>query len=182
MLTKARLRPSAILMLRDVDFQTQWSCLALYGLSPLRDNETRRLPAPPLTGGRRRPVECVAQPAVAAVSHRRHSWGMPTRRPAETIPDLFSALPTVKAAGPSTVPTGKAGPGSLASQQRHFLPTDLAGALKRLDDVEIDALLTAVTVEAERRGRLPPSPEKEKPVADAKPQRRKAAAEDTRVY
>ena len=104
---------------------------------------------------------------------------MPTQRPAETIPDLFSALPTVKAAGPSTVPTGKAGPGSLASQQRHFLPDRLAGALKRLDDVEIDALLPAVTVEAERRGRLPPSPEKEKPVADAKPQRRKAAAEDS---
>ena len=104
---------------------------------------------------------------------------MPTRRPAETTPDLFSALPTVKAAGPSTAPTGKAGPGSLASQQRHFLPTDLAGALKRLDDVEIDALLAAVSVEAERRGRLPPSPEKEKPVANAKPQRRKAAAEDS---
>jgi hypothetical protein len=61
---------------------------------------------------------------------------MPTRRPAETTPDLFSALPTVTAAGPSAVPKGKAGPDSLASQQRHFLPTDLAGALKRLDDVE----------------------------------------------
>jgi hypothetical protein len=85
----------------------------------------------------------------------------------------------MKAAGPSTAPTGKAGPGSLASQQRHFLPTDLAGALKRLDDVEIDALLAAVSVEAERRGRLPPSPGKEKPVANAKPQRRKAAAEDS---
>jgi hypothetical protein len=102
---------------------------------------------------------------------------MPTRRPAETTPDLFSALPTVKAAEPSTVPIGKAGPGSLASQQRHFLPTDLAGALKRLDDVEIDELLTAVTVEAERRGRRPPTPAKEKSVADAKTQRRREAAE-----
>ena len=83
------------------------------------------------------------------MSHRRHSWGMPTRRPAETTPDLFSALPTVTAAGPSA---GKAGPDSLASQQHHFLPKDLAGALKRLDDVEIDALLAAVTTEAERRG------------------------------
>ena len=101
---------------------------------------------------------------------------MPTRRPAETTPDLFSA-PPVTAAEP--VPKGKAGSNSLASPQRHFLPKDLAGALKRLDDVEIDALLTAVTVEAERRGRLPPSPAKEKPVADAKPQRRKAAAEDS---
>ena len=100
----------------------------------------------------------LALPAVAAVSHRRHSWGMPTRRPAETTPDLFSALPTVTAAGPSAVPKGKAGPDSLASQQRHFLPEDLAGALKRLDDVEIDALLAAVTAEAERRGRRPPEP------------------------
>jgi hypothetical protein len=103
---------------------------------------------------------------------------MPTRRPAETTPDLFSALPTVTAAGPSAVPKGKAGPDSLASQQRHFLPKDLAGALKRLDDVEIDALLAAVTTEAERRGRRPPSPAKEKPVADAKPQRRQEAAQD----
>ena len=103
---------------------------------------------------------------------------MPTRRPAQTTPDLFSALPTVTAAGPSAVPKGKAGPDSLASQQRHFLPTDLAGALKRLDNVEIDALLAAVTTEAERRGRRPPSPAKEKPVADAKPQRRQEAAED----
>ena len=103
---------------------------------------------------------------------------MPTRRPAETTPDLFSALPTVTAAGPSAVPKGKAGPDSLASQQRHFLPKDLAGALKRLDDVEIDALLAAVTTEAECRGRRPPSPAKEKSVTDAKPQRRQEAVQD----
>ena len=47
-----------------------------------------------------------------------------------------------------------------------------------LSDVEIDALLAAVTTEAERRGRRPPSPAKEKPVADAKPQRRQEAAQD----
>ena len=101
---------------------------------------------------------------------------MPTRRPAETTPDLFSASPTVTAAERSAVPKGKAGSNSLASPQRHFLPKDLAGALKRLDDVEIDALLAAVTTEAERRGRRP-SPAKEKRVADAKPQRRQEAAE-----
>jgi len=44
--------------------------------------------------------------------------------------------------------------------------------------VEIDALLGAVTTEAERRGRRPLSPAKEKPAADAKPQRRQAASED----
>ena len=92
--------------------------------------------------------------------------------------DLFSAPPNVTAAGPSAVPKGKAGPDSPASQQCHFLPKDLAGALKGLDDLEIDTLLAAVTTEAERRGRRPPSPAKEKPVADAKPQRRQEAAED----
>src|SRR6478672_13348074 len=101
---------------------------------------------------------------------------MPTRRPAETTPDLFSAPPTVTAAGPSAVPKGKAGPNSPASQQRHFLPEDLAGALKRLDDVQIGALLAAVTTEAERRGRRPPSPAKEQPMA--KPHRRQEVAED----
>ena len=102
---------------------------------------------------------------------------MPIRRPPETTPDLFSALPTVTAAGPSAVPS-KAGPDGLASQQRHFLPNDMAGALKRLDDVEIDALLAAVSIEAERRGRRPPSPAKEKPLADGKSQRRQEASED----
>ena len=102
---------------------------------------------------------------------------MPTRRPAATTPDLFSAPPTVRAAEPSAVPNGKTGPDSLAPPQRHFLPKDLAGALKRLDDVEIDALLAAVLTEAERRGRRPPSPPKEKPVANAKLHRRQEAAE-----
>jgi len=57
------------------------------------------------------------------------------------------------------------------------LPEDLVGALKRLDDVEIDALLAAVSAEAERRGRRPTSPAKKR-VADAKPQRRQKVAED----
>jgi hypothetical protein len=103
---------------------------------------------------------------------------MPTRRAAETTPDLFSAAPTVTAAGPSAVPKGKAGPDGLASQQRHFLPNDLAGALKRLDDVEIDTLLAAVTTEAERRGRRPPSPAKEEPGTGGKLQRRQQVSED----
>jgi hypothetical protein len=36
-----------------------------------------------------------------------------------------------------------------------MLPKELAGALQRLDDTEVDTLLVAVTSEAERRGRLP---------------------------
>jgi hypothetical protein len=94
---------------------------------------------------------------------------MPTRRSADTTPDLFSAPPTAKAPEPLAVPQSKAKAGSLASPPRHFLPQDLAGALKRLDNAEIDALLAAVTTEAERRGRLPPSRAKEKPTADATP-------------
>src|SRR6185503_17230351 len=43
----------------------------------------------------------------------------------------------------------------LASQPRDLLPKDLEGALKRLHDSEVDALLAVVTSEAERRGRLP---------------------------
>jgi DNA invertase Pin-like site-specific DNA recombinase len=49
-----------------------------------------------------------------------------------------------------------------------------------LDDAEIDALLAAVTTEAERRGRLPPSPVKEKPAADAKPLTRQAPTDEDR--
>ena len=44
------------------------------------------------------------------------------------------------------------------AQPRHFLPKDLAGALKRLDDTEIDALFAAVIAEAEHRGRLSAEP------------------------
>jgi hypothetical protein len=57
------------------------------------------------------------------------------------------------------------------------LPKDLAGALKRLDDREIDALLAAVTTEAERRGRRSPQRSKEKFAADAKTQAHQAPAE-----
>jgi hypothetical protein len=96
---------------------------------------------------------------------------MPIRRSAETTPDLFSAPPTAKAPEPPAAPQGQVELDKLVSQPRHLLPKDLAGALRQLDDAEIDALLAAVTIEAERRGRLPPSPAKQKPAADAKPQR-----------
>jgi hypothetical protein len=102
---------------------------------------------------------------------------MPTHRSADTTPDLFSAPPTAKAPEPLAVPKRKAKAGSLDSQPRHFLPQDLAGALKRLDNAEIDALLAAVTTEAARRGRLPPSRAKGKPTADARPQPRQAPTE-----
>src|SRR3954453_7148117 len=96
---------------------------------------------------------------------------MPIRPPAETTSDLFSAPRTATPASkPSAAPKDKAD--SLVSQQRHFLPKDLAGALTRLDDVEIDALLAAITLEAKRRGRSPPGPAAGKPLADANSQQR----------
>jgi hypothetical protein len=71
---------------------------------------------------------------------------MSTQRPVDATPDLFSAPPTAKAPEPehSAIPQRKGEPDDAASQSRHFLPKDLAGALKRLDDAEIDSLLAAV--------------------------------------
>jgi hypothetical protein len=103
---------------------------------------------------------------------------MPTRPSAEITPDLFSARPTAKAPESPAVSESKANPGSLDSSHRHLLPKDLASALKRLDDNEIDALLAAVTTEAERRGRLPPIPTNEKVPVNAKPHPRHAPAKD----
>jgi hypothetical protein len=83
---------------------------------------------------------------------------MPPRRSEPTTPDLFSAFSKTKA--PEPVSSNKVEQENQASQPRHFLPKDLAGALKRLDDAEIDALLSAVTAEAGHRNRLPSSPAK----------------------
>jgi hypothetical protein len=92
---------------------------------------------------------------------------MRTRRSPETTSDLFSAPPNAKPPEPG-VPRGKAKPDDLASQRRQLLPKNLAGALKWLDDAEIDALLAAVTTEAERRDRLPPNSPKERRVSGAR--------------
>src|SRR4051812_34429231 len=65
--------------------------------------------------------------------HRVIVRAMPTRRPAETTPDQFSAPPKTMGAEPSAVSKGKAEPdAALVSQPRHFLPKDLPGALRRL--------------------------------------------------
>ena len=85
---------------------------------------------------------------------------MPSRRSEGTTPDLFSAPSTRKA--PESVSPSEVEPDNQTSSPRHFLPKDLAGALKRLDDAEIDALLSAVTAEAGRRNRLPSSATKER--------------------
>jgi len=92
--------------------------------------------------------------------------GMPTRRSAETTPDRVSTPPP-EGARPPIVPPSKAEPDNLAPQPRYLLPSDLAGALKRLDDAELDTLLAAVTTEAERRGRRPPRSATERPPSAA---------------
>ena len=114
-------------------------------------------------------------PAVAAVCHRRHSWGMPVRRSADQTPDLFSAPPPARASDPlvarkAALPADE----QKASELRHLLPKDLARSLMRLDDAEIDLLLSAVTTEAQRRGRLP----KRQPQAEPKLAGRRTALKE----
>ena len=67
---------------------------------------------------------------------RRHNSNMPPRRSADTTPDLFSVAPAKPVASP-----GKPYRDNAAPHLRHPLPKDLAGALKHLDDAELDALL-----------------------------------------
>ena len=88
---------------------------------------------------------------------------MPVRRSADKTPDLFSAPPSAKASDPLAVAKAALAADQQAHEPRYLLPKDLAGSLKRLDDGEIDMLLSAVTTEAERRGRL------REPQANAKP-------------
>src|SRR6476619_7191038 len=91
----------------------------------------------------------IALPAVAAVSHRRHSWGHANRATCRNnTRSVFGSTDRNggRAFGCSKGQSRAGQPGLAAA---HFLPEDLAGALI---DVEIDSLLAAVTTEAERRG------------------------------
>jgi hypothetical protein len=81
-------------------------------------------------------------------------------------PDLFSVTPA-KAARPF-VPPATATPGQGAKRLRHVLPKDLAGALRHLENAELDALVATVTHEAERRGRLPRSKAKQPPTRETR--------------
>jgi hypothetical protein len=103
---------------------------------------------------------------------------MPERRPANTKPDSVPAASATRALEPLVVAHGTTEQGNPASQPRYVLPKDLSGALTRLDDTEVDALLAAVSTEAERRGRLPLRQGKEHSATDAKPQLHQAPAEN----
>jgi hypothetical protein len=84
---------------------------------------------------------------------------MSERRPKDPLPDLFaeSAKKTLPPVDQRNLPKAETTPTVAHAPSRYLLPTDLPSALTRLDDGEIDALLTAVTDEAKRRGRLPPN-------------------------
>jgi DNA invertase Pin-like site-specific DNA recombinase len=94
---------------------------------------------------------------------------MPTRRSADAAPDLFSATPPAKAPEPPAEHAPADSTEHLTAP-RYLLPRDLAGALTRLDDGEIDALLSAVGAEASRRGRAPGRQNPPRPDPEAKSQ------------
>ena len=88
----------------------------------------------------------------------RHPSYMPSNRRNRDMPDLFEGV---------TTPRSRSS--SVSSEQRRFvLPSDLAAAVKNLDDDQLDTLLKTVTAEGKRRGRLPTEKQK-KPVAKKKP-------------
>jgi len=70
--------------------------------------------------------------------------------------------------GGAPPPSGAAKPAAAAT--RYVLPEGLTLALRTMADVEFDRLLTSVTAEARRRGRVPEAPTREKSVTAEKPQ------------
>jgi hypothetical protein len=88
------------------------------------------------------------------------------------------ATPTAKASETQACLPSKADADNMAPQPRYFSPRDLAGALRRLDDAEIDALIKAIATEAERRGRLSPKPA----AFGAKPQTGRSPTEKATIY
>lgn len=99
---------------------------------------------------------------------------MSAGRSADTTPDLFTSSLPATAPDPPTAAITKPAPEQPAGEPKHLLPTDLAGSLRRLDDGAIDALLSAVTAEAERRGRLP----KRQSRNEGRPATRRTAVEE----
>jgi hypothetical protein len=88
-----------------------------------------------------------------------------------TVPSAASA------AGTQAVLEGNPRRNDLASQPYYLLPKDLAGALKRLSDEEVDALLAAATVEAKRRDR-PQQRQTSEAAIDAKAPARRLHVQD----
>jgi hypothetical protein len=98
---------------------------------------------------------------------------MDTERDRSPTPDLFSPLsgrdPSAQSANlPPTSPAITHATDA-SSARRHVLPNDLPNAIKQLDDLEFDRLVTAVVTEQNRRGRKPPVPNKRKHRDDIAP-------------
>jgi hypothetical protein len=73
----------------------------------------------------------------------------------QTSPDLFSPPEARDASPPPSPPAPEATAEPVP--QRHVLPKNLRGAVKRLNDEELDSLHAATLEEMKRRGRIPPS-------------------------
>src|SRR5829696_6939003 len=99
-------------------------------------------------------------------------------RSANTIGEVSTPPATASAPEPPAVLHANPDPNDVASQPHYLLPKDLAGALKRLSDDEVDALLAAATVEAKRRNR-PQQRERLEAAIDAKAPRRRLDVQDT---
>jgi len=90
---------------------------------------------------------------------KRQDCRMAKGRTQSTTPDLFSTASTRERVPSSNLPVSSSPPTHTAKKapsQRYVLPRDLPGAMKQLDDQELDRLLAAVLAEQRRRGRKPP--------------------------
>jgi hypothetical protein len=77
--------------------------------------------------------------------------------PSSLKPDLFSAPQSPDTSSLSTCkPTPPLSVDEPAAASAYALPTNLASALKHLDDDQLDRLVTAVHAEQQRRGTTPP--------------------------
>jgi hypothetical protein len=83
---------------------------------------------------------------------------MPDRRTQALSADLFTTAAATKALPEAEVvaPKIEAAPAAGPTSPRHLLPKDLPGALKHLNDSELDVLHEATINELKRRDRLPP--------------------------
>src|SRR5262249_38791447 len=91
-----------------------------------------------------------------------------------TTPDLFSTASTRERVPSSNLPVSSSPPTHTAKKApslRYVLPTDLPGAMRQLEDQELDQLLAAVLAEQRRRGRKPP-------VSDESSRKRRVGAVD----
>ncbi len=95
---------------------------------------------------------------IAQVRCRRHSWRHANEAVCGYHTRPFLGYADTEGARISDHAAAQSRTDNSAAQTGYLLPKDLAGALKRLDDAEVDTLLAAVTSEAERRGRLPKPP------------------------